>query len=98
MNARLTREQRDETQMTALAAAQIERYERQAERREARILLAGILAAHAIAYTLTIWLVAVLAVAWFQTHDDRFVWPIVLIVGGTVYAIARTFVSSEVPQ
>lgn len=83
----------DYVQAAALARWQAERAEARAERREARILLAGIIAFHGAAYTVAIILAAVCAVAWHDTGDRRFAWPILLIAGALSYGLAFTTVT-----
>lgn len=89
----LTRDPRDDDAEADAVRWQAERAEARKERREARILLAGIVAVHGFAYTATIVVLSVLAVAWFESGNDAFFWPILLLGGGLLYGVASTFVT-----
>lgn len=83
----------DDAQAATLSRWQMERAEMRKERREARVMLAAIVAVHAGAYTGAVVLVSVLAVAWNETKNDAFLWPILLIGGGLAYGVVSTFVT-----
>lgn len=83
----------DDAQVDALTLQRAERAEMRRERREARILLAGIVAVHGFAYTFAAILTFGLVVAWHDTGDRRFFWPILLLGGGVAYGVASTFVT-----